>query len=261
MPDGRDNEGNGAEPEEAEGGTLALDPELAAALREATESVEAREAERPAADEGAADPADEAAPAGGEASDEAAAPTEAGASELQEQLAGVEAEKAALSDRLIRLQADFENHRKRALREHQDSLRYGHENLVKDLLGTVDNLERAIDHASQSDGGDLQAMLQGVELVQRELLATLDQHAVKEIEAAGGMFDPNVHEAMAQVEDPERPTGTIVEVLQKGYQLRDRLLRPARVVVAKAPAEVPKPDDSEEDETDETGDETADETE
>ena len=224
TPDGPDEPDDG-EPEEAEGGPLALDPALEEALREATESVEARQAERASATESADDGT----------SEEVA--------ELIARVAELEAEREALGDRLIRLTADFDNHRKRTLKERQDSFQYGHENLVKDLLGTVDNLERAIEHASQSDDGDLGGMLQGVELVQRDLLETLTKHAVSEIDVAEGMFDPNLHEAMAQVEDPERPAGAIVQVLQKGYVLRDRLLRPARVIVAKAPVEQePEPD-------------------
>ncbi len=232
TPDGP-KEPNDGEPEEAEGGTLAMDPELEEALREATESVEARQAERASATESA----------GGGTSEEVA--------ELIARVAELEAEREALGDRLIRLTADFDNHRKRTLKERQDSFQYGHENLVKDLLGTVDNLERAIEHASKSDDGDLGGMLQGVELVQRDLLETLTKHAVSEIDVAEGMFDPNLHEAMAQVEDPKRPAGAIVQVLQKGYVLRDRLLRPARVIVAKAPVEQEPEPDSEDASTDE----------
>ena len=114
-------------------------------------------------------------------------------------------------------------------------LQYGHENIVKDLLGTVDNLDRAIEHASQSDAGDFESMLQGVGLVRRELLGALAKYGVNEIEAEGQAFDPNVHEALAQLEDESVPTGTVVEIIQKGYQLRDRMLRPARVVVSKQP--------------------------
>ena len=217
-------------PGEAEGGTLTMDPELEAALRESTESVEALQAER-------------------EAAARASAPEPGSAHEvesLRARMAELEAENERLQERLLRLQADFENHRRRGLKERQEALQYGQENLVKDLLETVDNLERAIEHASQSDGGDLEGLLQGVELVLRDLLATLNQHAVHEIDAAGGMFDPNVHEAMAQVEDPERPAGSVVQVLQKGYQLRDRLLRPARVMVSRAPADTkPETDDEE----------------
>ncbi len=236
TPDGP-NEPNDGEPEEADGGTLAMDPELEEALREATESVEAREVERASGEA-----------ASGEAQQ---GPPSEGVAELAVRVALLEAEKEALGDRLIRLQADFDNHRKRTLKERQDSLQYGHENFVKDLLRTVDNLARAIEHASQSGGGDLEGMLQGVELVQRDLLETLTKHAVSEIDVAEGMFDPNLHEAMAQVEDPERPAGAIVQVLQKGYVLRDRLLRPARVIVAKAPVEQEPEPDSEDASTDE----------
>ena len=139
----------------------------------------------------------------------------------------------ALQDQIVRLQADFDNFRRRALKEREEAHQYGHENLVKDLLATVDNLDRAIEHARKSDGGDFEGMLQGLELVQRELLAALANHGMSEIEAEDMAFDPNVHEAMAQREDDSVPVNTVIEVFQKGYRLRDRLLRPARVVVSK----------------------------
>jgi molecular chaperone GrpE len=138
-------------------------------------------------------------------------------------------------DRLLRLQADFENFRRRALAERRNLYQYGHENLVKDLLSTVDNLERAIGHARENGGGGLEDFLQGVELVQRELLATLSSHSVSEIEALGKAFDPALHEAMTLIPDGSVEPNTVIDVLQKGYVLRDRLLRPARVIVAKAP--------------------------
>jgi len=131
--------------------------------------------------------------------------------------------------------ADLENFRRRALKERSEVLQYGHQNLVKELLSTVDNLERAIDHARKSGGADLENLLQGVELVQRELGATLKKHGVTVIEAVGQAFDPALHEAMAQVAVADVPPSTVVEELEKGYRLRDRLLRPARVVVSKAP--------------------------
>ena len=186
-----DREGWESFAEEAEGGSLGPNPELEEALREATESIEARQAERAAQKE-----------AGG-----AQAPP-AILAILENRVAELEGEQEALNERYLRLQADYDNHRKRTLKERQDALQYGHENLVKDLLATVDNLERAIEHASQSDGGDLQGMLQGVELVQRELMGTLDKHGVSEI-AAEGTFDPNVHEAMAQVEVEDQPAGSV----------------------------------------------------
>lgn len=194
---------------EAPEGAFSPSAELEEALREASEAVEERQAGRQKS---------------AEAGSDAAAELAAARAELEEQ-----------KDRLIRLQADFDNLRKRALKERQEAHQYGHENLVKDLLGTVDNLDRAIEHASQSDGGDFQSMLQGVELVRRELLGALAKHGVNEVQAEEVAFDPNVHEAMAQVENDSVPPGTVIEVLQKGYQLRDRLIRPARVVVSKHP--------------------------
>ncbi len=205
---GPEKEGWESFAEEASAGSLAPSEELEDALREAAEAVEAREAAR----KGGA--------AGGRGG---------GGAELE----ALRAEVEQLRDRYVRLQADFDNHRRRQLKERQEALQYGHENLVKDLLGTVDNLDRAIEHASRSDGGDFDSMLQGVELVRRELHGALAKHGMSEIEAEGMPFDPNVHEAMAQREDDTVPANTVVEVFQKGYRLRDRLLRPARVVVSK----------------------------
>jgi len=193
---------------EGGGGSLGRNPELEAALREAEQSVERRE------------------------SSAAEAPARRGAAEEVEDLS---AELVEARDQLLRLQADFENFRKRAQKEHSEVLRYGHQNLVKDLLSVVDNLERAIDHVRTSAGGDLGGFLQGVELVQRELLGALERHGISRVEARGEPFDPALHEAMAQVPDASAAPGTVVEVLQEGYRLRDRLLRPARVVVAGTP--------------------------
>jgi len=200
----------------AEEAGLAVNPELEEALREASEAIdEEGHVKRPAEAEVAAE-------------GEAAAETFSG--EEVERMAGQLVENR---DKYVRLLADFDNFRRRAAKERQDLVTYGHENLVKDLLSTVDNLDRAIDHAQQSDDGSLATFLQGVELVQRELYAVLAQHEVRVIEAEGRPFDPALHEAMAQVPDDSVPANTVIEVLQKGYQLRDRLLRPARVVVAK----------------------------
>jgi len=198
--------------EEASEGSLAPSEELEAALREASEAVEARESTRSSR--------------GGNPDGGASA----------EELARTQAELEQARERYVRLQADFENHRRRTLKEREESARYGHENLVKDLLATVDNLDRAIDHGRQSEVGDFQSMLQGVELVQRELLGALTKHGVEEIDPEGETFDPNLHEAMAQEEDDGVAPGTVVRVLQKGYKLRDRLLRPARVMVSKRSA-------------------------
>ena len=200
--------------EESEG-TLAPNPELEEALREAAAAV----------------------PDSEDVGEEPSAPEIPGeeAQRLVEELDELEA-------RNLRLLADYENFRKRALRERQEAARYGSQNLVKDLLSVVDNLERAIDHARQSEGGDLQSLLQGVELAQREFTAVLAKHHVVEIEAQGKPFNPAVHEAMVQVDSETAEPNTIVDVLEKGYQLHDRLVRPARVVVAREREEKAEPD-------------------
>jgi molecular chaperone GrpE len=219
---GKRDESHKAKPApDDEGGSIPIDPELEAALREATESV---------ADPGAPAPKRPRVRSSEgilEAEPVSEAEAEAVASRMREELADTQ-------DRLLRLQAEFENFRKRALRERQEAAQYGYQNLFKDLVSVVDNLERAIAHARESGGGDLASFLQGVELVQRELLAIFEKNHVTEIEALGKPFDPSLHEAMAQVESGAVPPNTVIDVLQKGFQLRDRLVRPSRVIVAKA---------------------------
>jgi molecular chaperone GrpE len=140
-------------------------------------------------------------------------------------------------DRYVRLQAEFENFRRRSLKERQESLQYGQQNLVKDLLGAVDNLERALEHAEQNADADLRSLLQGVELVHREILGVLGKHGVQSIDPQAAAFDPTYHEAMGQVPDATVEPNTVTQVLQKGYLLKDRMLRPARVMVARAPTD------------------------
>ncbi len=213
--------------DEESGGSIAMDAELEAALREAVAAV--ADPDDGSEPEGRAAPVD--APEDGllphEPFDEGEA--EALVFRLREQV-------AETNERLLRLQADFDNFRKRALKERQEAVHYGHQNLFKDLLSVVDNLDRAIGHARDSGGGDLESFLQGVELVRRELMTVFEKHHVTEIDALGKPFDPALHEAMAQVESGEAPPNTIVEVLEKGFQLRDRLVRPSRVIVTKAAA-------------------------
>jgi molecular chaperone GrpE len=202
-------EGREAFEEDAAGGALAPSAELEEAMREAAAAVEAIEA----------DEREKKAHAGDRPSREAE----------------LEAELEALRDQLLRLQADFENFRRRTLREKEEAFQYGHQNLVKDLLPTVDNLDRAIEHSRQAAGVDAEGLRSGVELVLRELVAVLAKHGVAPIEAAGEPFDPSVHEAMAQAADGSVPVNTVIQVFQRGYKLRDRLLRPARVVVSRPP--------------------------
>jgi molecular chaperone GrpE len=201
--------------EEESEGTLAPNPELEEALREAAAAVpDTEDSEKGSSETGVSDE---------------------DAQRLSQELVEAEA-------RGLRLLADYENFRKRALRERQEAARYGSQNLVKDLLSVVDNLNRAIDHAQQSQGGNLQSLLQGVELVQREFTAVLAKHHVVEIEAQDKPFNPALHEAMAQVDSETAEPNTIIEVLEKGYQLHDRLVRPSRVVVAREREEEAEPD-------------------
>jgi len=202
--------------EEAEG-SLGPSPELEDAMREAAEAIEARQGQKR--------PEEVQAPA---AAAGAASGTGAEGDSLQQELADVK-------DRYLRLAADFENFRKRALKDREEAHHFGHQNLVKDLLPSVDNLERAVDHARKGGEGSVSGLLEGVELVLRELHALLAKHGVTPIEAQDKPFDPALHEAMAQVPDGSRPANTVVEVFQRGYQLRGRLLRPARVVVSRPP--------------------------
>ncbi len=167
--------------------TLAPNPELEAALLEAAEAVPDRseegheEPEKPEAEELVLSNPIERSP--------------------QEEAMRLQVELTEAHDRLLRMQADFENFRRRAAREHQEAIQFGPQNLVKDLLSVVDNLDRAVDHARESEGGDLQGLLQGVELVQRGLLGVLEKHHVESIDALGEPFNPAFHEAMAQVSD------------------------------------------------------------
>ncbi|HXX48623.1 MAG TPA: nucleotide exchange factor GrpE [Myxococcota bacterium] len=145
----------------------------------------------------------------------------------------VAAELAELKDRHLRLAADFDNFRRRSLKERQDLHNYANENLVKELLPIVDNLERAVDHARKEEQrSDSDNLLQGVELTYRSLLQILTRLGVVEIAALGQPFDPQIHEAVRRIPSSDKPANTVVEIYQKGYMLKDRMLRPAMVAVA-----------------------------
>lgn len=156
-------------------------------------------------------------------------------------------EKAALNhDRWLRAAAEAENMRRRCEREKSDYLKYATEKLIRDLLPVVDNLERALDHAAQGDSPDA-SLQQGVELTLRGLRSALEGQGVVAIEALGSAFDPHLHEAVSVEERSGVADNEVVAQLQKGYLLKDRLLRPALVVVAKAAAEPPSAAGPEED--------------
>lgn len=135
-------------------------------------------------------------------------------------------------DRLLRVSAEFDNYKKRTARELQDVARYANEQLLKDLLSVVDNLERAI--ASAQDGEADDPLLKGVHLTYQEMLKFLERQHVTPIKALGEVFDPAYHQAMMQQEVADQPANTVCHEMQKGYLIHDRLLRPAMVVVSKA---------------------------
>jgi molecular chaperone GrpE len=146
-------------------------------------------------------------------------------------------------DRLLRLSAEFDNYKKRTSREMRDVVRYANEKLIKELLGIVDNLERAIDSANKdipSDG----SLVEGINLTLNEVLKILQRYDVQPIKALGEPFDPAFHQAMMQQEVEDKPANTVVQEMQKGYVMHDRLLRPAMVVVSKA-KDSPAPDSDE----------------
>lgn len=135
-------------------------------------------------------------------------------------------------DRFIRAQAEFENARKRLERQNQDFVKFANEDIIKELLNILDDLERAIEVA-QAKHQDLPVFLKGVEMILAHLYDMLKEHGVKPIEAEGKIFDPHYHEALVQAEDANLPEHTVVEELQKGYLLNDRIIRTAKVKVSK----------------------------
>jgi molecular chaperone GrpE len=146
-------------------------------------------------------------------------------------------ENADLKDRLLRALAEMENLRRRTEREVADSRAYGISAFARDLLGVADNMRRALDAVGTStqesvDPG-VRALIDGVELTERELINVLDKHGVKKLDPLGTKFDPHRHQAMVEVPDPSVPAGTVVQVVQPGYTIGERVLRPALVAVAK----------------------------
>lgn len=129
------------------------------------------------------------------------------------------------------VQRQFEGYKTRAMKEKADWFNYGHEPVLKELLQVADNLERALSHAAAE--ADPAALMEGVSLILRQLIGLLSKFSVSEVAAAGQVFNPEWHQAMVQIEDDQKPANTILEVHQKGYSLKDRLLRPAMVVVSK----------------------------
>ena len=158
----------------------------------------------------------------------------------QEQLTELK-ERAAKADenwdRLLRVTADLENFKKRAAREKTDSIRFANENLLQKLIPVLDNFDMALAAVQSADGGAATQSLQtGVSMIHQQLKNALGESGLEEIDASGKPFDPNLHEAVSQKETADAPEGQVIQQLRKGYRFRERLLRPASVVVARQPA-------------------------
>jgi len=152
-------------------------------------------------------------------------------------VAALEAEKADLKDKLLRTLADMENMRRRTERAVTDARAYGIANFARDMLTVADNFQRAIDslpgEARDAAEPAWKALIEGIELTERDMLKALERHGVKRLDPQGQKFDPNMHQAMFEVPDPSVPSGTVVQVVQTGYSIGERVLRPALVGVAK----------------------------
>jgi molecular chaperone GrpE len=161
------------------------------------------------------------------------------------EIVALRAEAADLKDRMLRAMADAENTRRRAERDKTDATQYAVTRFARDMLSVADNLKRALEsfpaEARAVATPQVKAVIEGVEATERYLLATLERHGVKPIDTSSGRFDPNLHQAIAQVPGDGRPAGSIVNVVEQGYVIADRLLRPSMVTVARADSSVPAP--------------------
>jgi molecular chaperone GrpE len=139
-------------------------------------------------------------------------------------------------DRLLRTTADFDNFKKRSAREKQDAVKFANENLLQKLIPVLDTFDMALAAAKNAQTDGVQSLQTGINMVYQQLKTTLVDAGLEEVDAAGKLFDPNLHEAVSQQESRDIPEGHVLQQLRKGYKLRERLLRPASVVVAKNPA-------------------------
>jgi len=185
---------------------------------------------------------------------EAAAPETAQAETAPELATQLAKEAADLKDRLLRTLAEMENLRRRTEREVADARTYGVTNFARDILAVADNMERALkaldDEIRDKADAGVKALLDGVELTERELIKAMEKHGVKKLEPQGQKFDPDLHQAMFEIPDESVPAGTVVQIMQPGYTIGERVLRPALVGVSKggpkasAPAEAAANDNS-----------------
>jgi molecular chaperone GrpE len=163
--------------------------------------------------------------------------------ELKQEIENAKQEASKNWDLYLRERADLENTRKRHQRDREEAIRFANDRLLKEMIPVLDNLERAVEHADQGD--DDQGLLEGVNMTINQFRKVLEDFGVKPINALGEGFDPNLHQAMGQVESQDQAPNTVVSEFQKGYLLNDRLLRPSLVMVAKAPNGVTEGQDNE----------------
>jgi molecular chaperone GrpE len=157
-------------------------------------------------------------------------------SEQLEDLKALAAKADENWERLLRTTADFDNFKKRAAREKQDAIRYANESLLQKVIPVLDNFEMALAAAQNSSADGLKSLQDGVAMIHSQLKNALAEAGLEEVDATGKPFDPNWHEAVSQQESTEVAEGNVLQQLRKGYKLRDRLLRPATVIVARKPA-------------------------
>ncbi|MBO4716282.1 MAG: nucleotide exchange factor GrpE [Spirochaetales bacterium] len=151
---------------------------------------------------------------------------------LQAKVAELEAANAELKDQMLRRQAELENYRKRLIRDKEEAVQFANESLIRDILGFLDNMERALTAAK--NGGDVNALVEGFEMTQNQLLSTLDKNwGLKAIDSVGQEFDPSLHEACMMTVDENLDKETVLEEFQKGYTLHDRVIRPSKVKIGK----------------------------
>jgi molecular chaperone GrpE len=160
---------------------------------------------------------------------------------FEDRLAALDKEKKDLHDRLLRTAADFDNFRKRARKDQEDARLKAREEVIKEILPVMDNLERAL----SSTQGDASGVVEGVKLVLRQFQSVLERFEIKAFSSVGEVFDPSRHEAISQIETSEAPAGTVFREMQKGYVMGTRLVRPALVAVAKAPPSAAPPEPEE----------------
>ena len=154
-------------------------------------------------------------------------------SELQEQLTQVQNETEVHKEQYLRTLAEMENLRKRTQRDKEELAKYANESILREILPVIDNLERAVEHAEQAESNE--GLFEGVQMTLTQFSQLLNKFGVEPVEALGQPFDPAYHQAMGQLESAEHPVNTVIQQMQKGYQLNKRLLRPAFVMLAKAP--------------------------